>query len=80
MSTINSVPGSLFGSGNGGNYSTDDPIKAQKEFAHQQAWVNAITSMDKIENDGKSAKASGIVDSYTKQITAMTENAKNIRL
>ena len=55
--------GALFGGGRGKSDGSDDPLTAQKEFALQQAWTNARTAMDKMENDGKSAKANGITDS-----------------
>ena len=71
--------GALFGGGRGKSDGSDDPLKAQKEFAHKQAWNNALTAMDKMENDSKSAKANGITDSYNKQINAMIESSKAIR-
>jgi len=71
--------GALFGGGRGKSDGSDDPLTAQKEFALQQAWTNARTAMDKMENDGKSAKANGITDSYNKQINAMIESSKAIR-
>lgn len=71
--------GAMFGGGRGKSDGSDDPLTAQKEFALQQAWTNARTAMDKMENDGKSAKANGITDSYNKQINAMIESSKAIR-
>ena len=71
--------GAVFGGGRGKSDGSDDPLTAQKEFALQQAWTNARTAMDKMENDGKSAKANGITDSYNKQINAMIESSKAIR-
>ncbi|QPL32501.1 hypothetical protein [Pseudomonas fragi] len=71
--------GAMFGGGRGKSDGSDDPLTAQKEFALQQAWTNARTAMDKMENDGKSAKANGITDSYSKQINAMIESSKAIR-
>ena len=71
--------GAMFGGGRGKSDGSDDPLTAQKEFALQQAWTNARTAMDKMENDRKSAKANGITDSYNKQINAMIESSKAIR-
>lgn len=71
--------GAMFGGGRGKSDGSDDPLTAQKEFALQQAWTNARTAMDKMENDGKSAKANDITDSYNKQINAMIESSKAIR-
>ena len=71
--------GAMVGGGRGKSDGSDDPLTAQKEFALQQAWTNARTAMDKMENDSKSAKANGITDSYNKQINAMIESSKAIR-
>ena len=78
LGLIGPLLGAIIGGRNSGGQGVD-PIKMQEEFQKKLAMDNAITNMNKLQNDSEAAKAAGSMDSANKKMNAMITASKALQ-